>query len=87
MPDGSLPISLPPRFLSREQAAEYLGVSTGTFDAEVRAGTWPQPLRRGPSGRRLTWDRLALDAAADLACGVRRPQPGARAARNTWDDV
>ena len=54
-----------PRFLSRETAALYLGVSVDTFDDELRAGLWPPPLRRGPRATKLTWDRLVLDAAAD----------------------
>lgn len=54
---------LPPRFLRAEQAAAYLGVSVDTFRAEVAAGMWPPPIRRG--ARTLTWDRLALDKAAD----------------------
>jgi hypothetical protein len=59
-----------PRFLSREQAAVYLGVSTDTFDAEVRDGFWPAPRRRGYKGGRLTWDRCALDAIADRDSGL-----------------
>lgn len=55
--------NLPPRFLRADQAAAYLGVSADTFKAEVAAGMWPQPIRRG--SRTLTWDRQALDKAAD----------------------
>jgi hypothetical protein len=54
-----------PRCLGRGQAAAYLGVSIDTFDAEVRAGYWPGPERRGAKGGRLTWDRMLLDAAQD----------------------
>jgi hypothetical protein len=54
-----------PRCLSRDEAAAYLGVSPGTFDAEVRAGYWPKPDRRGAKGGRVTWDRLLLDATQD----------------------
>jgi hypothetical protein len=56
-----------PRFLSREQAAAYLGVSAETFDDEVEEGLWPAGMRRGKQGRRITWDRVALDRAADRA--------------------
>ena len=56
-----------PRYLTREHAALYVGVSTDTFDDEVRDGIWPSPRRRGGRGGRLTWDRAALDAAADRA--------------------
>ena len=54
-----------PRFLDRAEAARYLGVSATTFDQEVKTGLWPAPIRRGTTGRALTWDRLALDRAAD----------------------
>lgn len=55
-----------PRLLSREQAAAYVGVSPNLFDAEMKKGLWPQPIKRGDSKRaRLTWDRLALDRSID----------------------
>lgn len=54
-----------PRCLGREQAAEYLSVSVSTFDAEVKAGYWPGPDRRGLKGGRVTWDRALLDATQD----------------------
>jgi hypothetical protein len=59
-----------PRYLSREQAARYLGVSPDTFDGEVQNGLWPPARRRGGKGGRLTWDRRALDAAADRDSGL-----------------
>ena len=52
-----------PRFLSRTDAAAYLGVSPRTFDSEVAAGLWPKPIRRGLRGGHLTWDIRALDLA------------------------
>ncbi len=55
-----LPASLPPRGLSREQAAAYVGVGTSLFDAMVRDGRMPQP--KEINSRRV-WDRLQLDAA------------------------
>lgn len=71
MPDtGPLPSGLVPRFLSRTEAAAYVGVSTSTFDQEVSLGWWPGARRRGAKGTRLTWDRLLLDAAADRASGL-----------------
>lgn len=63
--ETALPPGLIPRFLSRAQAAAYLGVSTDTFTAEVAAGTWPQGRPRGDKGGKLTWDRILLDRAAD----------------------
>lgn len=83
-----LPAGIEPRFLSREQAAEYLGVSVGTFDYEVANGVWPRPMRRGTKAARVTWDRIALDAAADAASGLARTAAGARRSSvNTWDGV
>lgn len=68
--DSALPPGLAPRYLSREQAAAYVGVPPYTFDAEVRQGWWPAPRLRGEKERLATWDRKALDAAADLAIGI-----------------
>jgi hypothetical protein len=59
-----------PLYLSREQAAAYLGVSEHLFDEEVAAGAWPAGERRGNAGAagnkraRLTWCRLALEHRA-----------------------
>lgn len=53
-----LPQSLPPRGLSRAEAAEYIGVSTTTFDLMVRDGRMPKAKR---IGSRTVWDRLQLD--------------------------
>lgn len=55
-----LPASLPPRGLSRSEAAGYVGVGVTTFDRLIRDGLMPKPLK--VYGRRL-WDRLRLDAA------------------------
>jgi hypothetical protein len=56
-----------PRFLTRAQAAAYLGVSSDLFDKEVAAGLWPAGRQRGAKGGLLTWDRVALDRRADAA--------------------
>jgi len=72
-----LPLSLPPRGLSREQAAAYVGVSVGTFDAMVEDGRMPAPK---VINRRQVWDRHALDAAFDAL-----PDKAGRAAAQ--DDV
>jgi hypothetical protein len=60
-----LPAALPPRGLSREQAASYIGVGVTTFDRLIRDGLMPKPLR--VYGRRL-WDRIRLDAAFSALC-------------------
>jgi hypothetical protein len=59
-----------PRFLTRTEAAWYLGVSARTFDSEVAGGMWPGPMRRGAKGGTLTWDRKLLDHAADRLGGI-----------------
>lgn len=55
-----LPGSLPPRGLSRVQAAAYIGVSPSLFDAMVKDGRMPKPTR---INMRAVWDRLKLDEA------------------------
>ncbi len=57
-------ISYPPRGLSREDAARYVGVGTTTFDKLVEEGRMPRPFH---VGKRVIWDRLKVEAAfADL---------------------
>lgn len=69
-----LPLSLPPRGLSRVQAAAYVGVSASTFDKMVADGEMPAPKRiRG----RVIWDRNRLDCAFDAIDDDR--------AENPWD--
>jgi predicted DNA-binding transcriptional regulator AlpA len=55
-----LPLSCPPRGLSRAQAAAYIGVSESLFDEMVADGRMPGPKR---INGRVVWDRLRLDAA------------------------
>ena len=55
-----LPVSLPPRGLSRAQAAEYIGVSTTKFDEMIADGRMPPPKR---IDARVVWDRVKVDAA------------------------
>ncbi|MGC4026224.1 MAG: hypothetical protein QM744_14410 [Mesorhizobium sp.] len=54
------PLAYPPRGLSREEAARYIGVGTTKFDELVKA-------HRLPNGKRVDgrvlWDRVALDRA------------------------
>ena len=56
----SLPPNLPPRGLSRTEAAAYLGIGAGTFDKLVKDGAMPQAKKM--LGR-LVWDRIQLDKA------------------------
>ena len=62
-------VPYPPRGLSREEAARYVGVGTSMFDQLIAEGRMPRPLR---VGKRLIWDRLKIEAAfADLDEGGR----------------
>jgi predicted DNA-binding transcriptional regulator AlpA len=55
-----LPHSLPPRGLSREEAAGYIGVSPTLFDQMVADRRMPKPKR---INARRVWDRIQVDAA------------------------
>lgn len=57
-----LPPSLPPRGLSREQAAAYIGIGSTKFDELVQDGRMPKP--KLIDGRNV-WDIRALDLAFD----------------------
>jgi hypothetical protein len=75
----ALPPGLPPRGLSREAAAQYLGIGATLFDRQVAAGTLPAPVWIG--GRKV-WDRRGLDRLFGDSV------PGAQAADvNEWDAV
>jgi predicted DNA-binding transcriptional regulator AlpA len=60
---SALPPTLPPRLISRDAAAEYVGVSPNTFDVMRGDGRMPPP-RRLTVGR-LAWDVRELDLAID----------------------
>ncbi len=51
---------LPPRGLSREEAARYIGTGTTKFDEMVKDGRMPKPKR---VDSRKIWDICRLDAA------------------------
>jgi predicted DNA-binding transcriptional regulator AlpA len=67
---------LEPRCLSREEAADYVGVSPSLFDQMVRDGRMPQPI---PINARRVWDRHKLDEAISNLAGDD--------AKNPWDDA
>ncbi|WCK12378.1 hypothetical protein G6L41_008860 [Agrobacterium tumefaciens] len=52
--------SYPPRGLSREEAARYIGVGSTKFDEMVNDRRMPKPKR---VDGRVVWDRISLDAA------------------------
>jgi predicted DNA-binding transcriptional regulator AlpA len=59
-PKNVLPQCLPPRGLSREEAAAYVGISPSLFDSLVKDGRMPAPKR---INARTVWDRIRLDVA------------------------
>ena len=62
--EQNLPQSLPPRGLSRKQAAAYIGISPCLFDKLIKDGRMPGPTR---INYRAVWDKLdaAFEALAD----------------------
>jgi predicted DNA-binding transcriptional regulator AlpA len=76
-PRDILPYSLPPRGLSRIEAAAYIGVSATLFDAMVKDGRMPGPKKI--NGRNV-WDRVRLDAAFEALPGSDRQDA------NPWDE-
>lgn len=75
----ALPPSLPPRGLSRPEAAQYVGVSPTKFDEMVKSRTMPPPKR---VGARVIWDRIKLDAAFSAL-----PDDGDNEEENPWDSL
>jgi predicted DNA-binding transcriptional regulator AlpA len=71
-----LPLSCPPRGLSRVEAAAYVGVSVAKLDEMVKDGRMPKPKR---IDARAVFDRLSLDAAFAAL-----PSEGEPAAVNPW---
>jgi excisionase family DNA binding protein len=53
-------LSYPPRGLSRDEAARYIGVSATKFDQMIADGRMPRPKR---IDGRVIWDRLRIEAA------------------------
>lgn len=54
------PLAYPPRGMSHEQAARYIGVGATLFDEMVRDGRMPKPTR---INKRIVWDRHKIDEA------------------------
>jgi excisionase family DNA binding protein len=53
-------LAYPPRGLSRDEAARYVGVGATKFDEMVADGRMPRPKR---VDGRVIWDRLKIEAA------------------------
>jgi hypothetical protein len=66
-----LPVSLPPRGLNIDQAAEYWGVCPSTFKKLVKRGVAPGPMDMAGFERNV-YDRVALDAAINARSSVRQ---------------
>jgi len=77
-PKDVLPGSLPPRGLSRSEAAAYVGISPSLFDMMVKDGRMPGAKR---INSRVIWDRRKLDLAFDALPG----DDGSLL--NPWDEV
>ncbi len=75
-PADVLPISCPPRGLSRVQAANYVGVGTTKFDEMIKDGLMPKP--KQVDGRNI-WDRLGLDESFTALPSDKDANP--------WDDA
>ena len=73
-----LPRSLPPRGLSRAEAAAYVGISPSLFDMMVKDGRMPGPKR---INSRVVWDRIKLDLAFEAL-----PDDDT-SLLNPWDEV
>jgi predicted DNA-binding transcriptional regulator AlpA len=54
------PLSYPPRGMSRDEAARYIGVGATKFDEMVADRRMPRPKR---VDGRVIWDRLKIEAA------------------------
>lgn len=73
-----LPQNLPPRGLSRLEAAAYVGISPTLFDQLVAEGLMPRPISMG---RRRIWDVRALDRAMDALAAKSHSDDG----DDKWD--
>ena len=75
------PLPFVPLLLRRDLAASYLGMSPSTFDAEVKAGRLPKPIRI--TNTLKGWHRADLDAWADN----QRAKCEADGDGSSWDRV
>lgn len=83
--DNHSPLPRPPRRgLSREEAADYVGVSPSLFDQMVSDGRMPQPK---PVNARLVWDRYRLDEAFERLPDRAGKQDAASAGGGFWSGV
>jgi hypothetical protein len=76
-----LPVSLPPRGLSRDESARYLGIGVTLFDELVAEGKLPKP--KHIRSRRV-WDRHKLDLSFDVLAEEETAPDGDI---NEWDTL
>lgn len=81
-PSGILPDSLPPVGVSREQAAELVGISVSLFDRLVHDGLMPDA--RQVYGR-LVWDVHEVARAFRALPHRSEPVDGKPKDSNPWD--
>jgi len=69
---SALPLNIPPRCLTFEQACEYVGLtSANTFQKAVDAGVFAAiPYKDRAGIRKTVFDRIALDKALDELGGL-----------------
>lgn len=77
-----LPPSLPPKCLSRVEAAAFVGVSPSLFDRMVAEGQMPQPKM---IRSRVVWDRAKLEVYFE-ALPDRSPSGSFGAEGDSWAD-
>ena len=82
---SALPPTLPPRLISRDAAAAYVGVSPNTFDKMIADGLMPNPRRL--TERRLAWDVRQLDAAIDRLPVDGDADTDTDTTDHSWDDI
>ncbi len=65
--------TLQPAGIGRAKAAKFCGLSPNSFDAAVKSGRLPQPIKFGRKDGRFIWTvtglRAALDALAEPTAG------------------
>lgn len=71
------------RGLRREEAAQYVGISTTKFDELVARGDMPQGFLIDSA---RVWDVVELDKAFEALKGGVQPMRGGRRKR-TWDEA
>ncbi len=75
--------TLQPAGIGRAQAAKFCGLSRNSFDAAVKSGRLPQPIKFGRKDGRFIWTVAGLSAALDALAEPTAGQPTG----GSWKDV